>query len=80
MNTNHFKSLKAKRRNKDKFNKTRTLIKKVRNYIILKDKSSALFLYKTMVSNLDRLAKCNIIHKNKCNRLKRRINFQVRCI
>lgn len=57
------RSNEAKRlRNRYQHKTTRTIIKKLRN---TSDKSEAQELLKTVTSMLDRLAKKNIIHKNK---------------
>ncbi|MFN8355362.1 MAG: 30S ribosomal protein S20 [Spirosomataceae bacterium] len=53
----------AKRlRNRFQHKTTRTMVKKLR---LTTDKSVAIELYKTVSSMLDKLAKKNIIHKNK---------------
>jgi small subunit ribosomal protein S20 len=49
-------------RNRYQHKTTRTMIKKLRNTT---DKVAATELYKTVSSMLDRLAKKNVIHKNK---------------
>ncbi len=49
-------------RNRYQYKSTRTLIKKLR---LTTDKSIVLDLYKQVSSSLDKLAKKNIIHKNK---------------
>ncbi|MGK7396251.1 MAG: 30S ribosomal protein S20 [Candidatus Cyclobacteriaceae bacterium M3_2C_046] len=51
-----------RQRNKYQLKTTRTFVKKLRNTT---DKSEAETLYKTVSSMLDKLAKKNIIHKNK---------------
>jgi len=57
------RSNEAKRlRNRYQHKTTRTFIKKLRN---TSDKSEAQELLKTVISMLDKLAKRNIIHKNK---------------
>jgi ribosomal protein S20 len=78
MNRNHTKSVKSSIANKAKHSKARTFLKKVRNFIKDKEKESALFWYRVMKSNLDKLVKDNIIHKNKCNRLKSRVSNQIK--
>lgn len=57
------RSNEAKRlRNKYQTKTTRTFVKKLRE---TKDKGEAQELFKTVASMLDRLAKKNVIHKNK---------------
>ncbi|MEN9296584.1 MAG: 30S ribosomal protein S20 [Aquirufa sp.] len=57
------RSNEAKRlRNRYQHKSTRTLIKKLR---LTTDKSVVIELYKQVSSSLDKLAKKNIIHKNK---------------
>lgn len=57
------RSNEAKRlRNRYQHKSTRTLIKKLR---LTTDKSLVIELYKQVSSSLDKLAKKNIIHKNK---------------
>ena len=74
---NHKSSLKRIRstetkrlRNRYQHKTTRTLIKRLRN---TEDKAEAAALYKTVASFLDRLAKKNIIHKNKASNNKSRL-------
>jgi small subunit ribosomal protein S20 len=74
---NHKSSLKRIRstetkrlRNRYQHKTTRTLIKRLRN---TEDKAEAASLYKTVASFLDRLAKKNIIHKNKASNNKSKL-------
>lgn len=61
----------AKRlRNRYQAKTTRTFIKKLRNTT---DKGEAQQLYKEVASMLDRLAKKNVIHKNKANNNKSKL-------
>ncbi len=46
---------------------TRNAVKKLR---LLKDKDEAVKMYPEVASKLDRLAKINVIHKNKASNLK----------
>ena len=62
------RSNEAKRlRNRYQHKSTRTLIKKLR---LTTDKSVVVELFKQVSSSLDKLAKKNIIHKNKAANLK----------
>lgn len=54
-------------RNKYQFKTTRNAVKKLRS---LTDKNEALELMPKVVAMLDKIAKNNIIHKNKANNLK----------
>ncbi|CAN5492042.1 30S ribosomal protein S20 [soil metagenome] len=61
----------AKRlRNRYQAKTTRTYIKKLRNTT---DKAEAQELYKEVASMIDRLAKKNVIHKNKANNNKSKL-------
>jgi small subunit ribosomal protein S20 len=61
----------AKRlRNRYQAKSTRTFIKKLRGTT---DKTEAQTLYKTVSSMLDRLAKKNVIHKNKASNQKSKL-------
>jgi small subunit ribosomal protein S20 len=53
---------------------TRNAIKKLRN---TEDKEEATKLYPEVVSMIDKLAKRNIIHKNKASNLKSKLAMQV---
>ena len=53
---------------------TRNAIKKLRN---TEDKEEATKLYPEVVSMIDKLAKRNIIHKNKASNLKSKLAIQV---
>ncbi len=57
-------------RNRHQHKTTRTFVKKLR---LATDKSEATDLYKKVASLLDRLAKKNIIHKNKANNQKSKL-------
>jgi small subunit ribosomal protein S20 len=74
---NHKSSLKrirsneAKRlRNRYQHKTTRTMVKKLR---LTHDKVAATDLYKKVSSALDKLAKKNVIHKNKASNLKSKL-------
>lgn len=74
---NHKSSLKRIRqtatrrlRNRYQHKTTRTLIKRLRETTV---KADALALYPTVASKLDRLAKRNIIHKNKASNQKSKL-------
>jgi small subunit ribosomal protein S20 len=78
---NHKSALKRIRSNEAKrlLNKyqhktARNAVKKLRS---LKDKTEALALLPTVVGMLDKLAKKNIIHKNKSGNLKSGLQLQV---
>jgi small subunit ribosomal protein S20 len=78
---NHKSALKRIRSNETKrlLNKyqhktARNAVKKLRS---LKDKTEALALLPTVVGMLDKLAKKNIIHKNKSGNLKSGLQLQV---
>ena len=53
---------------------TRNAVKRLRD---LNEKAEALELYKKVSSMLDKLAKKNIIHKNKANNLKSKLALHV---
>jgi small subunit ribosomal protein S20 len=53
---------------------TRNAIKALRN---AKDKDEAVKLYPEVVSMIDKLAKRNVIHKNKASNLKSKLALQV---
>lgn len=53
---------------------TRNAVKKLR---LLEDKEEAVKLYPNVVSMLDKLAKRNIIHKNKASNLKSKLALQI---
>ncbi|MDF7822155.1 30S ribosomal protein S20 [Runella sp. MFBS21] len=57
-------------RNRYQHKTTRTMVRKLRD---TKDQVVASELYKTVSSMLDRLAKKNIIHKNKAGNLKSKL-------
>jgi len=63
-------SLKRRLHNRYYAKSTRTAIKKLRK---LHDKEEALSFYPKVASMIDKLAKRNIIHKNKAARLKSRL-------
>jgi small subunit ribosomal protein S20 len=78
---NHKSALKRIRSNETKrlLNKyqhktARNAVKKLRS---LKDKAEAMALFPTVVGMLDKLAKKNIIHKNKAGNLKSGLQLQV---
>lgn len=52
----------------------RTYIKKVYSAIESKDKQTAQSAYRVAVSAMDRAIRKNLIHKNKANRYKSRLN------
>lgn len=56
---------------------TRSAVKKLRN---MNEKSEAIELLKKVSSMLDKLAKRNIIHKNKASNLKSKLTMQVNSI
>lgn len=65
----------AKRvRNKYQHKTTRNAIKKLRN---LEDKKEAQALYPAVISMVDKLAKKNIIHKNKAANLKSKLTLHI---
>jgi small subunit ribosomal protein S20 len=65
----------AKRlRNRYQHKTTRTMVRKLRG---TNDKVSAAELLKTVASMLDRLAKKNVIHKNKASNLKSKLTKHV---
>ncbi len=53
---------------------TRNAVKKLR---LLEDKEEAVKLYPNVVSMIDKLAKRNIIHKNKASNLKSKLALQI---
>lgn len=57
-------------RNRYQHKTTRTMVRKLRD---TKDQVVASELYKTVSSMLDRLAKKNVIHKNKASNLKSKL-------
>ena len=59
-----------KQQNKYQLKTTRTFVKRLRK---TSDKKEAEELYKTVASMLDKLAKKNIIHKNKASNLKSKL-------
>ncbi len=56
--------------NKSKKSMIKTYIKKVKFYILKKKKDKALFYFRILQSNLDKLYIKKIIHLNKCSRYK----------
>mgnify|MGYP006179075001 CR=1 FL=1 len=68
----------AKRlRNRYQAKTTRTFIKKLKNTT---DQAEAQELYKTVSSMIDRLAKKNIIHKNKAANLKSGLQVRINAL
>ena len=72
------RSNEAKRlRNRYQSKTTRTYIKRLKNAT---DKAEAETLLKTVVKMLDKLAKNNIIHKNKASNLKSKLTKEVNAL
>jgi small subunit ribosomal protein S20 len=63
-----------KLRNKYQHKTTRNALRKIRS---TSDKSEVQTLYPSIVSMIDKLAKRNIIHKNKANNLKSGLAIQI---
>ncbi|MFN4144660.1 MAG: 30S ribosomal protein S20 [Runella sp.] len=61
-------------RNRYQHKTTRTMVRKLRD---TKDQVVASELYKTVSSMLDKLAKRNVIHKNKASNLKSKLSKHV---
>ncbi|MGX7592455.1 30S ribosomal protein S20 [Candidatus Karelsulcia muelleri] len=68
------KNYKLTKRNKYFFKSTKTAIKKNKS---VKDKKIASLKFRFTSSLIDKLAKKKIIHKNKANRLKRKLQIYI---
>lgn len=78
---NHKSSLKRIRQNDTRKVQNRYLAKTMRNALrdfrMLTDKKELTEKYPKLVSTIDKLAKLNIIHKNKASNLKSKISKQI---
>ncbi len=78
---NHKSALKRIRQTERKRLHNRYYAKTTRNAVknlrLLEDKEEAIKLYPNVVSMIDKLAKRNIIHKNKASNLKSKLALQI---
>ncbi len=78
---NHKSALKRIRQTERKRLHNRYYAKTTRNAVknlrLLEDKEEAVKLYPNVVSMIDKLAKRNIIHKNKASNLKSKLALQI---
>jgi small subunit ribosomal protein S20 len=78
---NHKSSLKRIRQNDTRKVQNRYLAKTMRNALrdfrMLTDKKELTEKYPKLVSTIDKLAKLNVIHKNKASNLKSKISKQI---
>lgn len=78
---NHKSSLKRIRQNDTRKAQNRYLAKTMRNALrdfrMLTDKKELTEKYPKLVSTIDKLAKLNVIHKNKASNLKSKISKQL---